>query len=383
MVFLLSLAAAAQCPEGVRWPGTEWTVSAPSEAQSAALSELDAFVFPPPAVAGTPTIRTNSTVIVHRGAILYERYANGFDAEMRHVGWSVTKSALSLMVGIAENADELSLSDSICSHMDVARQDNCGITIEHALTFTTGLRWAETYTNEPPTASSVANMLFGVGRRDAAAFVVGHAPRVPPGTLYDYSSGDSALLAAALTGAVSDRWGPDYLWSQLFEPIGMFSAQISHDAAGTPLGSSGLHATPRDFARMGYLALHNGCWDGEMLVADDWMARTTTVSPVFLADPENHDGGSRPGLSWWLNAAEPSGTPPWEGVPEDAFGAFGLDGQSVIVIPSHELVVVRTAWDGERFDRSRLMTLAMAVADAAQPVPRPPPLRPDPQEASP
>ena len=123
-----------------------------------------------------------------------------------------------------------------------------------------------------------------------------------------------------------------------------------------------------------------------MIPVSMWM-NVNEVPRIFLADLENHDGGSRPGLSWWLNAAEPSGTPPWEGVPASAYGAFGLDGQSVIVIPSHDLVVVRTAWDDVRFDRARLMTLAMAAADAAPPLPEPEPApepeAPAPEEASP
>jgi CubicO group peptidase (beta-lactamase class C family) len=385
MLLLFSLTAAAdQCREGVTWPGDSWPAATPTPQQAAILDQLVAYAFSedPPAEDGA-VMRTNSVVIIHRGEVLLERYARGFDASMRHVGWSVTKSALSMMVGVAEHAGELALSDRICDHIEIPRQDNCGITVENMLTFSTGLRWAETYEDKPPTASSVANMLFGEGRADAAAFVAGHEAIAPPGTLYDYSSGDSVLLAATLSGAVTDRFGPDFLWSQLFEPIGMTSAQVSRDQAGTLLGSSGLHATPLDYARLGYLALQEGCWDGVPLVAADWMARSTTVSPVFLANTENWSGGSRPGLSWWLNAAEPTGEVPWAGVPPTAFAALGHQGQAVYVLPSHDLVVVRTAADsGDALDRGRFLTLAMAAAEAAPPPP-PPPQEPPPEAPAP
>ncbi len=372
-MLLLSLAASAQCPDEAIWPGTSWPVAAPTPEQAAVLAELSDYAFSTPPAEDGPVMRTNSVLVIHRGAILLEQYDRGFSADMRHVGWSVTKSALSMMVGIAEHAGELALTDTICEHVEIPRQDNCDLTIEHMLTFTTGLRWRETYDDQPPTASSVANMLFGVGRADAAAFVAGHEAAVAPGTRYAYSSGDSVLLAATLTGAVADRWGEDYLFSQLFEPIGMTSAQVSRDQAGTLLGSSGLHATPLDYARLGYLALREGCWDGEPLVAPDWVARSTTVGAVFAADPESWTETSRPGLSWWLNAASPDGEVPWAGVPADAFAALGHQGQAVFVLPSHDLVVVRTAADdGDALDRGRFLGLAMAAAEAAPPLPEPP-----------
>ena len=378
-MLLLTLTAAAQCPRDVIWPGDDWASAVPTAEQTAAMGSLRALLFPaPPPEGEVESVRTNSVVLIHRGEIVYEEYAHGFTADKRHAGWSVTKSALSTMVGIAEKEGLINLDDSICDHIDIPRQENCGITIEHTLTFSTGLAWAETYADQSPRASSVANMLFGVGRRDAAAFVADHPLRAAPGTQYTYSSGDSVLLAAALAAAVTEQWGEDFLWRQLFEPIGMTSAQLSRDVAGTLLGSSGLHATPRDYGRLGYLALREGCWEGEPMVATDWMERATTVSPVFLADTSQWSGGSRPGLSWWLNTTPPTGSPPWEGVPDSAFAALGLGGQSVYVLPSHDLVVVRTADDQDNsFDRGRFLTLAMAIAEAAAPLPEPP----EPEEA--
>ena len=391
-MLIFSLTAAAQCPEGVTWPGEDWTVATPTDEQAVILQTLADYTFsdaPPPNQDGADTMRTNSVVIIHRGEILFEQYGPGFTADNRHAGWSVTKSAISMMVGIAEKAGEISLTDSICDHIEVARPENCAITVEHTLTFTTGLRWAETYADKPPTASSVANMLFGEGRQDAAAFVADHPLIATPGTLYDYSSGDSVLLAAVLAGAVGDRWGEDFLWDQLFEPIGMTSAQVSRDMAGTLLGSSGLYSSARDYARFGYLALRGGCWEGEPMVADDWMARSTTISAAFLENHDNWSGYSRPGLSWWLNAVEPTGEVPWEGVPDTAYAALGYNGQAVYVLPSHDLVVVRTAFDsGDPLDRGHFLTLAMAAADAAEPLPEPeavpePETEPDETEESP
>jgi CubicO group peptidase (beta-lactamase class C family) len=198
-----------------------------------------------------------------------------------------------------------------------------------------------------------------------AGFVRSHRASAPPGTRWNYSSGDSVLLSAVVGAALSPRLGPNWPTAALFEPLGMESAVLERDAVGTVVGSSLWHATPRDLARLGLLYLGDGCWRGERLLPPGFVAASTALSAPSAASAEAGRAGDRHGLGWWLNRPVPAlGLPaPWAGVPEDAFAARGHWGQLIAVVPSLGLVVVRTADDREAgaFDLGRFLALAIAA----------------------
>ena len=123
----------------------------------------------------------------------------------------------------------------------------------------------------------------------------------------------------------------------LFDPIGMRSAVLEADASGRSVCSSYLWATPRDWARFGQFVLDDGEVDGRRLLPAGWMDYATTVVPAG-GEPEPY------GAQWWLNDAG-DGTPPrLPGMPSDAYWASGHDGQYIVVVPSADLVVVRTGF---------------------------------------
>ncbi|MCA9710871.1 MAG: serine hydrolase, partial [Myxococcales bacterium] len=211
-----------------------------------------------------------------------------------------------------------------------------------------------------------------VGALDMAAFVGHHPSEAPPGTLYRYSSGDSVLLSAVLAGALPPDLHDTFPQRFLFGPLGMRSAVFEQDRAGTFVGSSYVYATPRDMARFGTLYLHDGCWDGERVLPEGWVARSTEVNPVFVVEASyewSRDGDAVPGRHWWTNHPVPDlGIDSvWPSVPPDAFQAAGHWGQSITVVPSEQLVVVRTADDREpgALDEDRFLSLALAVAQGA------------------
>jgi CubicO group peptidase (beta-lactamase class C family) len=129
----------------------------------------------------------------------------------------------------------------------------------------------------------------------------------------------------------------------------MKSAAWERDGRGTLIGSSYVYATPRDFAKFGYLYLNDGCWNGERLLPEGWVADSVKPSEPFKAKPLYLDPGDVQGRQFWLNRIVPPTQPalPWPGVPDDAYAARGHWGQSITVVPSLDLVIVRVADDRE------------------------------------
>jgi CubicO group peptidase (beta-lactamase class C family) len=197
------------------------------------------------------------------------------------------------------------------------------ITLQQLLEMRDGLDFVEDYVDAR--ASDVIEMLFGAGKDDVAAFAADRKLVAPPGHRFNYSSGTSNIVSAVVGGEVG--LGESYtrfLHDRLFEPIGAMSARPTLDAAGTWVASSYVHATARDFARFGYLYLRDGVWDGRRLLPEGWVDHGRRVRSV---DPED---GSLYGAHWWV-----------VGDGHGSFWASGYEGQSVLVCPALDLVVVR------------------------------------------
>jgi CubicO group peptidase (beta-lactamase class C family) len=178
--------------------------------------------------------------------------------------------------------------------------------------------------------------------RYAAAKRLGH----PPGTHWQYASGTTNVLVMAMRETLGAAYAA-YPRRALFEPLGMASAVIEPDAAGTFVGSSLMFATARDWARFGLLFANDGVWRGTRLLPEDWVRYSTTPAPAA-------PGGAY-GAHWWLKLERPPGTPPAH-LPADTFHAAGHGGQYISIVPSQALVVVRLghavdkgAWDQEAF----------------------------------
>ncbi|WP_263436628.1 serine hydrolase domain-containing protein [Stigmatella hybrida] len=358
--------ADAGCPERSLWPTQDWASAPLPAGHEPALRAFEDYAFTRKEPASERKgIRTDGVLILHRGRLVYERYAPGWTAQKRHLGWSMAKSATNALTGLAVAEGALALEDSICKYVKATRESACAIQVRHLLEFASGLDWQEGYENGPLQTSSVLAMLYGEGHGDMVAFITSHVQRDAPGTSWEYSSGDTTLLAAVVGAAMRPRQPEGWEWRLLFEPLGVRSAVWERDGQGVLVGSSLLYATPRDWAKLGFLFLNDGCWEGQRLLPEGWVAQSTAVSGPLRQKRLYWDPGDVQGWQLWLNRRVPGvqDGKPWPHVPEDAYAMRGHWGQSVTIIPSLDVVVVRMADDREpgAFELDAFLARALAL----------------------
>ncbi len=363
----------SSCPAREIWPGEAWTDRSAAAATSAAtaIEAFEAYAFPADLDWGDTKrrgVRTDGVVILKGGEVVYERYDNGYDADKPHLAWSVSKTFTNVLAGIAVHQGLLSEDDSICTAIDGLPSENCDITLTHALEFSTGLDWLETYEDASPTNSSVLAMLYGEGQADMPAFVASHPLRDTPGTTFAYSSGDANLIAALAGHALAPTYGDHWPWEVLFDRIGMTRTTFERDAAGNYVGSSWVWAPPRSMARLGYLLLNDGCWNGERLLPAGWVATSTTPGEGIRTRHLDGDDSVN-GRQIWLNVPVPEvgiDAPRWPDVPQTAYAALGHWKQAIFVAPEQDVVIVRTGDDRDgSFSWNTFFSLALAIAEDA------------------
>lgn len=280
---------------------------------------------------------TTGLLVVHRGAITHEEYRQGADETSPFTSWSMAKSVLSALIGIAvEEGHIASLRDPIGAYVPALADSAYGdVPIEDALTMSSGVAFDEDYDNP----MSDINMLFiramamGVPVEETLA---GLERQRDPGTYNDYVSSDSMALGLVLEAATGIPVA-DYLASRLWGPMGAEAdASWSTDRTGREFALCCLNATLRDYARFGRLYLEGGARDGRQIVPAGWVAASVAPTAPHLQpgyNPASHWTFGY-GYKWWI--------------PEDPQGDFlaiGVWGQYIFVDPSRDVVIVKTSAD--------------------------------------
>jgi CubicO group peptidase (beta-lactamase class C family) len=264
-----------------------------------------------------------AVLVVQNGAILAEKYAEGFAADMPLIGWSMTKTVTALQVGQMVQAGTMQLDQAglFPQWMNDARKD---ITLADLMAMESGLIWNEGYGD----VSDVTRMLFldaDMKQLPAAASL-----EAKPGEKIVYSSGTSVLVSELLEQAAGE--GAQAKPRQnLFNPLGLTSAVIEPDVSGTLAGSSYMWATARDWARLGTFMLAGGVANGKALLPPDWVQ--------WMVTPTKASSGRYGQGHIWMDDVDDNGKP--TGVPKGSYRFSGHDGQFVTVVPSHNLVIVR------------------------------------------
>ncbi|HEX9329612.1 MAG TPA: serine hydrolase, partial [Reyranella sp.] len=230
------------------------------------------------------------------------------------------------------------------------------VSIDNLLRMNSGLDIGDSLTARASTAfDPSAYMVFGV--RDMAAFAEKAPLKTAPGTWWNYTNGNTILLSKI----IRDNAGGDaastlaFARRELFDKLGMRHVTLEFDAVGTPIGSSHMLASARDWARFGLLYLNDGVVGGERLLPPGWVDYSAAPTP----------GSEQFGYAagFWTNRGDGEGQRYRiaHGIPADAFFARGANGQYIIIVPSQRLVVVRL---GSAFtSRDDMDVVARLVAD--------------------
>lgn len=355
-ILLLSFTAHAENRPGEQWPVGP-TITGP------ALQALEQYAFPPRDDLTRKGIRTDALLVIRDGQLIYERYAGPTSAETPHLTWSISKSLLAAVLGVAYGEGRFKLDDPVARFYPPL-QKHPAIRMADLLHWASGLDWQEDY-EYAPLKSSVVAMLYTRGHADMAAFTAHHDAYAAPGEGFRYSSGDSNLLSAALKNIVGPERYADYPWTALFEPLGIRQATWETDATGTFVASSYAYLTARDLARIGLLMARDGRWGERQLLPKDWVAFNRQPFAHFHASEDE----AVPGGHWWLNQTMGGAGKPWPDAPADTFAALGHWGQAMYVIPSENLVIVRYGDDRDgSYRHNELLKLALkAFAGKVQP----------------
>ncbi|MDH4609544.1 serine hydrolase [Pseudomonas sp. BN102] len=353
----LALAFCAGLAQAETWPAADWQQG--DKPAGAVVHAFEAYAFPPRDDAGRKGVRSDAVVVIRDGELIYEHYAGPTRAETPHLSWSVSKSLLASVLGVAYGESRFKLDEPAARYYP-AFAGHPNVQLDHLLHWASGLAWQEDY-EYAPLKSSVVAMLYTRGRGDMAAFAAEHPLDAVPGKRFRYSSGDTNVLSAALRGMMGEQAYADYPWTALFEPLGIRSAVWEADAAGTYVGSSYSYLTARDLARVGLLMQRGGRWGDRQLLPTDWVAFNRTPFSDYQPDPTK-PGDAVPGGHWWLNAQVRGAAKPWPDAPEDAFAALGHWGQALYVLPSEKLVIVRYADDRDgSYRHNDFLKLALAA----------------------
>ena len=266
-------------------------------------------------------------VILDHGRVVAERYADGFTAQTPLLGWSMTKTVTAGLVGMLIKDGRLTLEASGYWPAGDGREH---IRIADLLSMSSGLRFNEAY----GTVSDVTSMLYL--EPDMAKFAMSQPLIHPVGSTWSYSSG-TALIISHLVQAAAGGDAVQYASEHLFKPLGMHSAVLECDAHGTPVGSSYMYATARDWAKYAQLLVQDGIWEGQPLLPEGYVD--------MMATPVAASGGQYGNGQVWLYGSDgvTAGVNPDAafGIPPDTFWMFGHDGQSIAIVRSRQLVVVR------------------------------------------
>ena len=339
------------------WPTQNWRLKSPEKAEinTRALKELEDYLF---TLVGKDFdrrgIRTDGLVIIKNGYLVYEKYARNYHKDAKHLVWSVTKSFVNALYGVAVREKYLKLSDSAYRYYSALDRPKARrITIKHVLEQSSGINWEETYEFAPLTSSVVA-MLYTAGRKDMAYFTGSRHIDVTPGKVWEYSSGNTNLLMGILKNILKEQY-IDYPWKKLFNVIGMHNVTWEKDASGTYVGASYIYAPPRELAKFGFLYLNDGIWNKQRILPEGWVEYSGKLIESFYEWPNSFNRIKKkkatPGAHWWGNHAvskKNAKLRSFPGFPHDMLVALGHWGQSIVVIPSLDVVAVRTADDRDK-----------------------------------
>jgi CubicO group peptidase (beta-lactamase class C family) len=270
---------------------------------------------------------TRGFAILHQGRLVYERYAPGFGPETPLLGWSMTKSITNALVGLAVKHAYLKTEEQelfAAWHTDA----RAAISLEDLLQMNSGLAWNEAYGS----VSDATTMLYL--EPSMGQYALSQAADLAPAQYWAYSSGTTNILSYLLRERLGTEQGYSaILYDSLFAKVGMSSARVERDQSNHFVCSSYGWATVRDWARFGQLYLQDGQWNGEQLLPPGWVD--------YSRQPAEGSEGAY-GAQIWLQTEDVAAAP------ADIFMFRGFQDQRILIIPSHQAVIVRLGMNADQ-----------------------------------
>ncbi len=311
----------AQTREREYWPTSGWRSSTPEMQgmDSAKLLVADEFI-------QNRLPDAFSLLVVRNGYLVFEKYYSWGSPEKYAVVHSVTKSVTSALIGIALdkgylNSVDQSLIDFFPEYItDESDPRKKEIRLKHLLTMSAGFRWND----------RGPEMRDWYTSSNWAKFTIQLPQENNPGDVFNYNSSISHLLSIILSKSTKTST-LDFANRNLFEPIGIQSAYWHQDPQGYYIGGFGLGLSARDLAKIGFLYLNNGYWNGQSIVSENWVKESTNQQIQAFDHPIYGTFGY--GYQWWVKKIDGC----------SSFRAWGRRGQFIVVVPELDLVIAVTS----------------------------------------
>lgn len=277
---------------------------------------------------------TAALVVLHQGANRFEQYWLTGGEDVLWISWSVAKSFVSALIGIAIAEGHIgSVHDTVDSYVpELAGSAYDGVSIKNVLAMSSGASWNEDYSDPDSDIARFGAVMSGEG--SMLDFVSSMVRENEPGTVCRYNSADTQVLGHMLIAATG-RSITDYMQEKLCDPLGMESpGKWMVDATGVEMAFGGLNLAARDYAKLGELFRRNGEWNGQQIVPADWVGSSTSSE-----EPHQQVGQITVGSEvfpfgyahqWWV----PEGG-------DGVFTAIGIYNQFVFVDPANNATVVK------------------------------------------
>ena len=301
---------------------------------------------------------TTGLVVVLDGTTVFEEYYRGNLAATKTISWSVAKSFVSALVGIAVDEGHIeSIQQPVSEYVPTLRGTGYdGVSVKDVLQMSSGIRFNEDYDDFFSDINRLGRAIaFGTS---LDAFVASLERERLPGTYHDYVSMDTQVLGMVLRRATGETLA-SYLENRIWKPLGMESdASWLVDSQGVELAFGGLNAVLRDYARLGVLYLNDGRWAGKQIVPAAWIRASVTPDAAHLQPGENPASSSLLGYGyqWWIPQQ-----------PDGDYLAIGVHNQFIYVYPRYRVVIAKSSaypdynLDG---DEKELETIALFRAIA-------------------
>ena len=268
-------------------------------------------------------------LVIKDEQIVMERYALGLEENVRWSSMSMIKSLTSTLVGAALQQGAIAdLDDAVSRYVPALR--GCAydtVTIRNLITMSSGVAWNEDYTDRNSHVNRYSKSLGDKVPGGVLALMRELKGEHPPGSHFNYNTGDSYVLGSLISGATGQSLA-DYMSQTIWSRLGMeFDAYYTLESeGGQEIGGSRAGIALRDFGRFGVFLLRNGVIDGTAVFPSDWVE--SAARPSFVLDPEtNRYGATGYGYCWWID-------------PDEYMVALGFAGQSLYVNRKERVVIV-------------------------------------------